>query len=456
MPEERTSNGSLVPVSAIAGEVTRQEFGVQQIEKRAETASTAVAAREQAAVNALFIMAERHPRNIERFRLAMLDECKRPTFSAVARYGKPVGKEKDRDTGEWVEKKVHGPSIRFIESAIRNFRNLSPEVFTVFDSPDLRIVRVTVTDLESVIRYASEIQVEKHVERRGQKKGNTTVAPEGRDVVGERVNTYGDKVFIVRATEDEVLVKQNALVSKAIRTQAQRLLPGDIVEECMRMVVTVQEAADKSDPEASMRKILDAFHDLNVEPTDLEAWAGKPLDRLQPKQMQELREIYAAIRDGELDWDQVMANVTTGSTDDQKKAQADKLNALRKPPSNQPTTDAKAGHKTTADAQSEAATKGPASSATGTADAPAPEKKEPEIPRHILDLRAWRETLGGTEFTEVMKVFGHASINEVPVEAFPELQQGLMERAEALNKTKVDTPAAQPATKKLRFGDPKK
>lgn len=445
MPEEHI-NGSLVPVGAIAGEVTRHEFGVHQVENRAETAATAVAAREQAAINALFIMAERHPRSIEKFRLAMLDECKRPTFAAVARYGKPVGKE--LIDGKWTEKKVYGPSIRFIEAAIRSFRNLSPEVFTVFDSPTLRIVRVTVTDLEAVVRYANEVQIEKHVERKGKKQGNKTVAPEGREVLGERVNTYGDPVYIVRATEDEVLVKQNSLVSKSIRTQAQRLLPGDIVEECMATVVEVQLNADAKDPGAALRKIIDAFHELNVEPPDLERWAGKTLDRLQPKDMQELRAIYTSIKEGDTTWDEIAGD--GGSKDEQKQAAAEKLNALRSKSSNQATTDAKAGEKTTAGAQSEAATSEPTSSASGTGDTPASDKTE--LQRHIADLRAWRDTLGGELFLTILGAHGYQAINEVPAEAFAPIQEALALAAQDNGKSAPEPSKEAPKTSKLKFG----
>lgn len=165
---------------------------------------------------------------------------------------------------------------------------------------------MSVTDLEANICYANEIQISKTVEKRGQKKGKEIVAPEGRDVIDQRINSYGDTTFIVRATEDETLIKQAALCSKAIRTLAQRLLPGDVVEECMDMVATTQEKADAEDPAAALRKLIDGFHALNVEPADLEAWAGKSLDRLQPKDLKELRAMWVAMGNGEATWEDFM------------------------------------------------------------------------------------------------------------------------------------------------------
>lgn len=401
-------------VGAIAGEVTRQEFGVQQTEKRGETAAMAVAAREQAAVQARFVMAERNPRNIERFRVEILDECRRPAFAAVARYAKPVG------GGQ----KVYGPTIRFIEAAIRCFRNLAPEVFTVFDSPTMRIVRVSVTDLESNICYANEIQIEKQVER----KGYNGKAPEGREVLGQRLNTNKDIVYIVAATEDEVLVKQAALVSKSIRTQAQRLLPGDVIEESMALVLAVQAKKDADDPAASLRNLIDAFHNLNVDPKDLEAWAGKPLDRLQPKQLQELREIYAAIKDGEMSWDDIMKPIITGTTEEQKGVAAEKLAALRnkKEPIPETKSEARVDAETVTD-----------KAAILTA-------------AQLTELHAWRESLTPQVFSDILfEATARNAINDVTPSQYQDLIEALK-----MQLAKQNTPAPEKTTK-LKFGGTK-
>ena len=50
------------------------------------------------------------------------------------------------------------------------------------------------------------------------------------------MNSYGDTVYLVEATEDDLLTKQAAHVSKVIRTAALRLLPSDILEEAMEQL----------------------------------------------------------------------------------------------------------------------------------------------------------------------------------------------------------------------------
>ena len=430
----------LVP-AAQAAVVKREEFGSAEMVVRGETASSAVAAREQAAIQARHVMAERHPRSIPAFRLSMLDECKRPGFASVARYGKPVGKERSA-SGQWVEKKVYGPSIRFIEAAIRNFKNLSPEVFTVFDSPQLRIVRVTVSDLEANICYATEIQIEKQVERRGEQQPNRAPQPpKGREVLGERLNTYGDTVYIVRATEDEVLVKQNAIISKAIRTQAQRLLPGDVVEECMAVVIKTMADEDAKDPQAAVLKLLDAFHEQGVEPADLEEWAGKKIDRFQPKDYTELRAIFTSIRDGETSWNEVMADKNpSGSREAAAEVAKNKLAAINMK-------------------QAEKAQAQPR--ATHAADQGEPGEPEPQAPvqdeqsskpKHTQDLEAWALTMGPKEFWMVMGNNGYDDVETVTLQQFKTLEPILAERAQDLNKSKETMKATTRA--KLQFGKP--
>ena len=303
---------------------TREEFGARENTDLVETAATAVAAREQAATQARYIMAMRNPRDIDAFYQAITKECRRPTFAAKARYAKPIGKAfKD---GRWVENKATGPSIRFIEAALRCFKNVYPEVTTVYDSQNMRICRVAVTDLESNLTYATEVQVTKTVERKGDKDG----PPKGRIVLSERENSYGDKTYLVIATDDEVLVKQNALLSKAIRTNAQRLLPGDIVDECMDLVVKVQLDEAAKDPDAARRKVLDGFDKLGVSVSDLAAFLGHSTERINPKEMHDLQGAWTALKDGESSWNEIMeGRGVTGSPEAQAEVLAEKLAAAK-------------------------------------------------------------------------------------------------------------------------------
>jgi hypothetical protein len=268
--------------------VVRNEFNSELAVQ--DTASTAVAAQAKALVEARYIMAVRRPRDMDVVRERMLKECCRPSFAAVARYVKPIGK----DRAKWPT----GPSIRFAEAAIRNMTNITVEVMTVYDDREKRIVRVTVTDLEANVPYFQDVTITKTIERRQAKEGDT--------VLSTRTNSYGDKLYILEATDDDIVNKQQALISKAIRTLGLRLIPGDIIDECMDQVLVTQKNADAEDPDAAKRKLFDAFHGLGVQAGQLKEYLGHDAASLAPKELSDLRALYAAIRDGDATWRDVM------------------------------------------------------------------------------------------------------------------------------------------------------
>jgi len=247
-----------------------------------ETAASAAAAQSKALVEARYTVAMHRPRDMDLAREKLLKECRRPSFAEVARYNKPIGKG------------IVGPSIRFAEAAIRCMGNIVIQEVTTYDDDEKRIIEVSVTDLESNVPYTTSITIEKTVERRNKKPGD--------DCIRERQNSYGDKVFILRATEDEILNKKNAILSKAIRTLALRHIPGDLIDECMDLVVATQAKKDAEDPDAAKRKILDAFAGINVPVDQLKKYVGHDLVAISPKELVELRALHAAIKDGETTW----------------------------------------------------------------------------------------------------------------------------------------------------------
>lgn len=269
------------PLAAVGTSVVEGFSGAEMV-RSAETSSSAVAAQAKAAVEARYIVAIKRPRDLDAVRLAILKECQRPSFAAVARYRKPVGDG------------IEGPSIRFAEAAIRCMTNMLPEVATIYEDVEKRIVRVSVTDLESNVTYSGDITVEKTVERSSVKQGQT--------ILRSRVNSVGKPTFLVEATEDDLQNKQGALVSKQLRTLSLRLLPGDILEEAMATVIETLEKADATDPGAARKKMVDVFARLGVKPSDLRDYLGHDLDGLTPPELAELRAVAATLRDGESTW----------------------------------------------------------------------------------------------------------------------------------------------------------
>lgn len=268
---------------------TSEGFGTQAITRANETATTAVAAQARAQIEARYIVAMKNPRDMETVRVKLLKDCQRPGFADVARYAKPVGNDK-----------IEGPSIRFAEAVLRCMGNVVPESMVIWDDEEKRIIRVSVTDIESNLTYSTDVVVAKTVER--------SRLQDGQIALSQRSNSRGKIVYTVRATEDDLLNKQNAQVSKALRTAALRLLPGDILEECMDKVLETQRKRDSADPDAAKRKLLDAFAKLNVMPSQIGEYLGHDVSQLVPAELTELRAVYAALEQGETTWQALIAS----------------------------------------------------------------------------------------------------------------------------------------------------
>jgi hypothetical protein len=299
-----------------AGTTAREHFAGQELQVIGETAASAVAEQARALVEARFIMALKRPRDWDDVRVRLLKECKRPSLAEVAIYSKPVG-----------DKAITGLSIRFVEMALRVMGNVVAEKMTVYDSPAKRVCRITITDLEANTSYPTDVTIEKVVERSG--------LTDGRIPISSRKNTRGRMVYLVPATEDELLNKENALTSKAIRTNGLRIIPGDLQDEAEHELRATMSRKDAEDPDSARRKLADAFAALSVLPAELAKFLGHDLGTASPAELQELRAVYAAIRDGESNWpDALAAKLGTGeseteTSDPKKQALKEKLDARR-------------------------------------------------------------------------------------------------------------------------------
>lgn len=254
-----------------------------------ETASTALAAQAKAQIEARYFLAITRPRDLDLVREKLIKECKRPGFAKTAIYHKPIGDG------------VSGLSIRFVEAALRCMTNIAPEVVTAYDDPEKRILRVTVTDMEANLPYSKDVTVMKTVERKSLKKGETCLKT--------RINSKNQQIFILEATDDDILNKENALVSKTLRALGLRILPGDLQDECMILCRKISADEDAKDPSASKKALFDSFANLGVGADQIKEFLGHKGETLQPKELEELRGLYSAMRDGETTWREVADSI---------------------------------------------------------------------------------------------------------------------------------------------------
>lgn len=285
-----------------------QGFGVITAERSAELASVAVASSARAEVEAAYVMALRNPRNEDDARAKIIRACSSPLFAATARYRKPTGK-KEVAPGRWEDNHVVGPSIRFAEEMLRCWKNVLTQQTAIYDDSNKRIVRITTRDLEANTAYSKEITLDKTVERSSDK---------GREVLGQRLNSYNKIAFIVRATEDELMMKESALASKVIRNNGLRLIPQHIIEEAMAEVDRVIREKIKQDPDAERRAILDGFAKRGVMPSDVERFIGCPSMQFSTENLVTLRDMLNSIEDGHATWAEYIEGTAVQTTDEIK------------------------------------------------------------------------------------------------------------------------------------------
>lgn len=270
---------------------TKQGFGESgQTLAVVETASTAIAAQSKAMVESRYIMAMRNPRNWDAVRQDLIKECRRPSFAhnKSAFYNKPIGQG------------VEGLGIRFVEVALRCMRNVLVETTMIFEDETKEVHRVSVTDLEANITYPLDVRVSKTVERSKPNSDGTYLSV--------RKNSYGKDTYTLIGTDDDLLNKRGALISKAIRTLGLRIIPGDLCDEAEEIIKKIRLDKAAEDPDAERKRIVDAFDGIGVSATDLIGYLGHDIAKCSPAQLVTLRGIYGAIRDGEATWTTVMQN----------------------------------------------------------------------------------------------------------------------------------------------------
>lgn len=294
MNDARPNNGdaALAPAQVVKpGQIVRQEFGGHELAVSGETAATAAAASAKALVEARFVMALRKPRDWDDVRVRLLRAVERPGFAGKdgqksgpdeAWYHKPVGEG------------VEGFTIRFAEEAMRCMGNIDVRPIVSYEDDLKRLVDVMVIDLESNIGFCSSAVVIKTVERNYLKQGEVALR--------QRMNSKGRPVFTRAAEEDEVRGLHESAVSKVMRNEILRMLPGDIKAACRKRILEIRAGEAAKDPEGLKREIVDAFAKLNVMPAGLKQWLGHDLTTATPGELVDLRELYKAIGRHEITW----------------------------------------------------------------------------------------------------------------------------------------------------------
>ncbi|HMA18780.1 MAG TPA: hypothetical protein VKS03_10105, partial [Thermoanaerobaculia bacterium] len=99
---------------------------------------------------------------------------------------------------------------------------------------------------------------------------------------------------------------EGSLVSKAIRNNGLRVVPGDLQAEAELLIQkTLRDRAAK-DPDAERHALTDAFASLGIQPSDLKAYLEHDLGQTTPQELADLRALYVALKEGETTWRAVL------------------------------------------------------------------------------------------------------------------------------------------------------
>lgn len=317
--------------SQAGGDVTSTQMGEVTVRGAVDVAAATQIAHAQAVVQARYVMAIQRPRNEAQFRSRLMDAVADPEFAALCEYSRPVGKEKNAQ-GRWVEKVAKGPTIHLLRTALRLFGNNSSEPAIITETPDLRIGAVTISDYESNFHVIRTYSIEKRIERKGFENRQThkVEPPPGREILGKRLNTDGEEVYIVRMTLDELRKEELRQTALAKRAAAEEFLPRHIIRAALLKAVRITHDADAKDPQGAKNRLIDAFAEVRVMAADIELYLGHTLERLTSDELSDLRGVWTRISNEEATWEECLRERNpAGSNEDAEKIKQDKLAALR-------------------------------------------------------------------------------------------------------------------------------
>ncbi len=175
---------------------------------------SALHALERAQIDTQVATAHQYPRSIELFRkramsMATLDE--ETAESCI--YCRPVGKQQDAKTGQWVEKFAEGPSIRLAEIVGCSYGNLRVASRIIEQTPRFVKCEGVCHDLESNYAGKSEI-VEATVTRHG-------------EPYSERQRALTAKVALAKAYRDAIFKVVPRALCKPVLEQCKIVAKGE-------------------------------------------------------------------------------------------------------------------------------------------------------------------------------------------------------------------------------------
>ncbi len=220
--------------------------------------------REVAETQAMFLMAERFPRDEVAAMDRILNAFSRPTLAEKAEYQYARGGSD-----------ISGPSIRAAEAMAQQWGNLDSGWRELSRGTNERGVMFS-----EVEAYCLDLQSRN-------RKRLVFILPHWRDTrKGGYALTDERDIYELCANQAQRRLRACILAS----------IPSDVTEAAMSQAATTLKAKADTSPEA-MAKMVEAFEPFGVTKAHIEKRIQRRLDAIQPAQVVTLKRIYASLRD---------------------------------------------------------------------------------------------------------------------------------------------------------------
>lgn len=271
----------------------------QQLQNAYELNTASAVARVQAETQAKIIVAQRMPRSESQSRQELIQAVKAsPRLAEKATYHYPRGKRQNPVTGEWEENIISGPSTYIAREAARVWRNIAYGTEVVRDDDGERQIRSFAWDMQTNVPVSQEqtfkklIQRKQWVTKNGKREQETLwVKPDERDL-RELTNRYAS------------IGERNCIL---------KVIPSHMIDEVLEVASLVTKEDAAKHPEAARQRMEDAFLSEGVTVPMLEEYLHHPLNQTTPDEIERLRSIFQALREGSAVWDDYRTPTTLPS-----------------------------------------------------------------------------------------------------------------------------------------------
>lgn len=297
-------------VALVAQEASGPDLSASKIQELS-VAGTLAASREQAEIQAAYIIAQKYKRSEAESFGRLYRSIDRPLFAAKALYSFPRGGTT-----------ITGPSVALAREAARCWGNIRSGI-RIIESDDKWISLVGwCLDLETNSYKAVEDKFKRLIQRKDKKTGQTVwVVPDERDT-RELQNKRG------------AICERNAIL---------QLLPADLIEEAISRVKASYrgKGVDKS-LEQGIRDLIYLFHGAGISREMVERRVGHGIDDISLEEYGELQSVFTSIQDGNSNISEYFSYGGAKQEEDsrpQSKRIADKIKAKQAPPPEDPPSD---------------------------------------------------------------------------------------------------------------------